>query len=234
MVSSTLATVSSLCHECRGIGWIFIEGRGVKACRCRVQAVVDAQLARIPPEYEHLRLDGIKPAPARHRKQAPLWKAVRKNPDGCYLICGPSGAGKSALIWVLYRRAVERNRPAVAISLAELVEDYRRAEIARSENEYLPRLSPASLQTKSERWFVGLDDFHFGRPTRFAGEMIYRLLDAAYSYRHQLVVTSQLDRRRLEQHWAEAGEGYGRAIMRRVLEIEAAMYLTLFETNDKI
>jgi hypothetical protein len=57
------------------------------------------------------------------------------------------------------------------------------------------------------------------------------LLDAAYSYRHQLVITSQLDRRKLERHWAEAGDGYGQAIMRRVLEIDGAMYLTLFETD---
>jgi len=61
--------------------------------------------------------------------------------------------------------------------------------------------------------------------------MIHRLLDAAYSYRHQLVGAAQLDRRKLEQHWAEAGAGYGQAIMRRVSEINGATYLTLFETG---
>ena len=95
----------------------------------------------------------------------------------------------------------------------------------------MPELHPSKLQTRSDRWFVGIDDFHIGRPTRFAGEMIYRLLDAAYSYRHQLVVTAQLDRRKLEQHWAEAGVGYGQAIMRRVLEINGATYLTLFKID---
>jgi len=46
-----------------------------------------------------------------------------------------------------------------------------------------------------------------------------------------LVVTAHFDRRKLEQHWAEAGAGYGQAIMRRVSEINGATYLTLFETD---
>src|SRR5215470_13007672 len=165
-----------------------------------------------------------------------VWEKVRglaapvKSRGLCYLLCGQPGAGKSAVMWALYARAAEQNRPAVAMSLSELIEDFRRAETASYGDEYLPELHPSKLQTRSDRWFVGIDDFHIGRPTRFAGEMIYRLLDAAYSYRHQLVVTSQLDRRKLERHWAEAGAGYGQAIMRRVSEINGATYLTLFET----
>src|SRR5262245_9358794 len=80
---------------------------------------------------------------------------------------------------------------------ATLIEDLRRAETASYGDEYLPELHPSKLHTRSDRWFVGIDDFHIGRPTRFAGEMIYRLLNATYSYRHQLVVTAQLDRRKL-------------------------------------
>jgi hypothetical protein len=93
------------------------------------------------------------------------------------------------------------------MSLSEWIEDFRRAETTRCGNEYSPELHPSKLQTRSDRWFVGIDDFHIGRPTRFAGEMIYRLLDAAYSYRHQPAGATQLDRRKLEQHWAEACAG---------------------------
>lgn len=226
-VSLVSSADNFVCH-CDGTGWVFIEGKGVKECNCRIRAKTIRKLERIPPEYEHLRIESAGPDLKRHPKQPFLWQTVKKHPDQCYLICGQPGAGKSAVMWALYAHAAEQNRPAIAMSLPELIDDFRRAETAGYEDEYLPELHPSKLQTKSDRWFVGVDDFHIGRPTRFAGEMIYRLLDAAYSYRHQLVVTSQLDLRRLEQHWAEAGDGYGRTIMRRVSEINGATYLTLF------
>jgi hypothetical protein len=140
----------------------------------------------------------------------------------------PIRSRKTTILQALYARAVLLDRPAVAVSLANLLGDYRRAELAKYEDEYVPLLSPESLETRSDRWFVGLDNFHFGRPTRFAGEMIYRLLENAYAYRHQLVVTSQVDKEKREQHWAEAGAGYGAAIMRRVSEIEGAVCLSMF------
>lgn len=210
------------------MGWLQVEGRGVKECRCRLEERTARKLARTPIEYESLRLEEIEPDIKRHPKQTLLWQTVRAWPDHCYLVCGRGGAGKSAVMWSLYRRAVEQNRPAIVMSLAELIEDYKHAEISRFEDGYIPQLAPAALKTKCERWFIGIDDFHVGRATRFAGEMIYRLVDAAYSYRHQLVVTSQLDKRKLQQHWEEAGVGYGGAIMRRVLEIEGSTYLTMF------
>jgi hypothetical protein len=229
-VSLTASTDNFVCH-CEGTGWILIEGKGVKECGCRIRTKTIRKLERIPPEYEHLRIESVAPDLKRHPRQSFVWQTVKKHPDLCYLLCGQPGAGKSAVLWALYARAAEQNRPAVAMSLSELIEDFRRAETASYGDEYMPKLHPSKLQTRSDRWFVGIDDFHVGRPTRFAGEMIYRLLDAAYSYRHQLVVTAQLDRRKLEQDWAEAGVGYGQAIMRRVLEINGATYLTLFKID---
>ena len=198
-VSLTVSTDNFVCH-CEGTGWILIKGRGVKECSCRILAKTIRKFKRIPPEYEHLRIESVAPDLKRHPRQSFVWQAVKKHPDQCYLICGQSGAGKSAVMWALYARAAEQNRPAVAMSLPELIEDFKRAETASHGDEYWPELHPSKLQTRSDRWFVGIDDFHIGRPTRFAGEMIYRLLDAAYLYRHQLVVTAQLDRRKLEHN----------------------------------
>jgi DNA replication protein DnaC len=230
--SLTASTGNSVCH-CQETGWVVVEGKGAKECGCRVRAKAIRRLERIPPEYEHLRLESVALDLKRHPRQAFVWQRVKRHPEQCYLICGQPGTGKSAVMWALYAHAVEMGRPAVAMSLSELIEDFRRADAVGYHNEYLPELHPSKLQTRSERWFIGIDDFHLARPTRFAAEMTYRLLDAAYSYRHQLVVTSQLDLKKLERHWAEAGDGYGEAIMRRVLEIHGATYLTLPETNGK-
>ena len=219
-----------VCH-CQGTGWVVVEGKGAQECGCRILAKTTRKLERIPPEYEHLRIERVAPDLKRHPNQADVWQRVKRQPDQCYLICGRPGTGKSAVMWALYAHAARQGRPALAKSLCALIEDFRRAETAGYRNGHLPELHPSKLQTRSDRWFIGIDDFHLGRPTRFAGETIYRLLDAAYSYRHQLVVTSQLDLSELERHWARAGDGYGKAILRRVLEIHGATYLTLPETE---
>src|SRR5262245_34146123 len=104
---------------CDGTGWLLIENSGVKECFCRLQARLAPRLEQIPPEYEHLRLESISPNLKRHPRQSSVWQTVKAHPDRCYLICGRPGAGKSAVMWALYARAVEQNRPAVAMSLSE-------------------------------------------------------------------------------------------------------------------
>jgi ABC-type multidrug transport system fused ATPase/permease subunit len=126
-----------LCSECRDLGWLFIDGHGVKECMCRVQARIARRLERIAPECGGLRLEVVTPDLNRHPRQALIWKTVRNNPDG-HLICGRSGAGKTTILQALYSRAVLLDRPAVAVSLANLLGDYRRAELAKYEDEYVP------------------------------------------------------------------------------------------------
>ena len=132
-----------------------IGGKGVKECGCRIRAKAIRKLERIPPEYEHLRIESVAPDSKRHPMQDFVWQTVKKHPDQCYLIRGQPGAEKSAELWALYARAAEQNRPAVAMSLSEWIEDFRRAETTRCGNEYLPELHPSKLQTGSDRWFVG-------------------------------------------------------------------------------
>lgn len=217
----------AFCGNCIS-GWLYGDWHGLKECPCRTRGGINRQLDRIPLEYRDLRIEDIKPDRKRHPQQPMIWRAVKSNPGGCYLICGPSGAGKSAVMWALYRWATLSGRPAIAMSLADLIEDYRRAEIAPYEDDYVPALSLSNLQAGGARWFIGIDDFHLARATRFAGETTYRLMNMIYSNQHQLVITSRRDKDDLERHWDKAGEGRGVEIMRRVLEIKEATYLPMF------
>src|SRR5262245_13804201 len=102
-VSLTAPTDNFVCH-CEGAGWILIEGKGVKECGCRIRAKTIRKLERIPPEYEHLRIESVAPDLKRHPRQSFVWQTVKKHPDLCYLLCGQPGAGKSAVLWALYAR----------------------------------------------------------------------------------------------------------------------------------
>jgi hypothetical protein len=54
----------------------------------------------------------------------------------------------------LYARAVLLDRPAVAVSFANLIDDYRRAELAKYKDEYVPVITPTNLATRSDMWFA--------------------------------------------------------------------------------
>src|SRR5581483_7419547 len=145
LVSLNPSTNHFVCH-CQGTGWVVVEGKGAQECGCRIRAKIIRKLERIPPEYEHLRIESVAPDLKRHPKQAFVWQTVKRHPDRCYLLCGRSGVGKSAVMWALYAHAVEQYRPAVAMSLSELIEDFRRAEAVGYQNEYLAELYPSKLR----------------------------------------------------------------------------------------
>jgi hypothetical protein len=84
------------------------------------------------------------------------------------------------------------------------------------------------LRSNSRRWLVFLDEFEKARPTEFAGEQLFLLMDAVYTYRHQLVVASNLGKDDLRARWSQASEQYGLSIMRRLLELDGLVYHEMF------
>jgi DNA replication protein DnaC len=96
--------------------------------------------------------------------------------------------------------------------------DFRRLELGVADGETLkpPRVSVEALRRPHNRWFLFLDEFEKARPTEFAAEQLFGLLDAAMSFKHQLIITSNLKTDELRQHWSRASEVYGTSIMTRV------------------
>lgn len=213
------------CEECKDIGWKFGDWRGAKKCECLKARQRAKLLDRIPPEYRGLDLDTIQPDPGRHEGQASLVDALRADPDMSLLLCGRVGCGKSLFGWLLYRRAIEQERPAVAIPLAELLGQFRRYECG---SDQLPVVTSEDLRDGSRRWLIFLDEFDKARPTEFAGEQLFLLMDAIYTYRHQLVVTSNLGKDDLRIHWSQASDMYGVSIMRRLLELDGLSWKEMF------
>lgn len=206
-------------------GWIVIEGQGAKRCECLASARRQRLLDRIPPEYRDFDLATIEPDETRHPKQAALLAAIRENPQTSLLLSGRVGCGKSLFGWLCYKAAIEQNRVAVALPLAELLLQFRRYETG---GDTLPDITFESLRTDKRRYFLFLDEFDKARPSEFAGEQLYMLMDAIYTYRHQLVVTSNVDKDGLRQHWSRASEQYGASIMRRLLELENMTRVEMF------
>lgn len=223
------------CQACGGIGAVErfddeSKSRGWDQCECVKSQNRRRKLERIPPEYRLLSLATIRPRPELHEKQDNLIPILQAEPHASYLLSGKNGCGKSLAGWLLYRKAVEDGRPVAAMPVASLLAEYRACE---RDATRLPSVHPEDLRQRSgetlkDRWFIFLDEFDKARASEFAGEMLFLLMDAIYSYRHQLVVTTNLKTKDLQAHWARSGDTYGPSIMRRVLELDGLIEADMF------
>lgn len=213
------------CDGCGDTGWIIVEGRGAKRCDCLTIAVQQRLLSRIPPEYRDFDLLTIQPDLSRHPKQAALIGAIKADSDMSLLLTGRVGCGKSLFGWLFYKMAVEAGRPAVALPLAELLLQFRRHEMG---GDGKPSVTFEDLRTDRKRYLLFLDEFDKARPSEFAGEQLFLLMDAVYTYRHQLIVTSNLTTDDLRSHWSRASEQYGVSIMRRLIEMDGMTRVEMF------
>lgn len=212
------------CEKCQDLEWV-VTARGAKQCDCLQTKLRTRLLERIPAEYRAFDLATIEPDVNRHPGQASLVEFLRSAPDRSLLLCGRVGCGKSLFGWLLYKRAVEDGRPAVAAPLAELMAEYRRYECG---GDKLPSVISADLRSDKRRWLIFLDEFDKARASEFATEQLFLLLDAVYAGRHQLIVTSNVDKDGLRSHWSRESEQYGVSIMRRLLELDGMARKEMF------
>lgn len=212
------------CPNCLD-GWIVVEGEGARRCECLRNKIRARALARIPTIYQKLTLETIAADPTRHTDQGLIISAMRRQPETSFAFFGANGCGKSLFGWLLYRRAVDSNRFAVGLPLAELLEQFRGYE---RDPDKLPSIGPSDLRQDKRRYLVFLDEVEKARPSEFAAEMLFRLVDAAYSFDHQLVIASNQTPDELSAHWAKNGGTYGPSIVRRIMEMRNGIEVPMF------
>ncbi len=182
-------------------------------------------MAKIPVEYRNFDLVTIEPLPDKHEKQATLFATVKADPALSLFLSGKNGSGKSLLGWLVYKRAAEEGRPVVFLTMSEMLRQFREWEL---DPEKLPIVDSVSLRESKARWLIVLDEAEKARPTEFASEKLCELLDAVYSHRHQLIVTSNFDANQLREHWSKQNPVYGASIMRRIMELDGLIQVEMF------
>lgn len=199
----------------------YIEGRGVRRCECRLRKIRELKLNAIPPKFAGLTLDTLTPRTDLHIKQAEIVKAIQANPFQSYFFGGRFGTGKSVFMWTLYRHAIEQNAPKVVVcTLAELLAEFRASIQASINHEMpiIPRLNAEELRQNHIRYSIFLDDIDKARPTEYAAEQLFEIVNAIYEYQHQVVVTTNLTLGECVNHFDRADERFGGAIVRRLIE----------------
>lgn len=194
---------------------------GARFCKCRLAKIRADRLSKIPPKFAQFHLSTLEPDVNIHPAQAELIPFIKANPNHSYLLAGKFGCGKSLMMWLLYRHAIkETSRKVVVCTLAELLQEFRAFIQSSMNNETpkIPRLNAADLKQTEQPYSIFLDDIDKARPTEYAAEQFFEIVNAIYEYRHQLVVTTNLRIRELSDHFDRADERFGGAIVRRLTD----------------
>lgn len=218
------------CEACGDLGWI--DGR---RCACFERRRAADKLARLNRRYARFAehdLATLAPRPDLHPRQAQLVPMIQADPGVSLVMFGGTGTGKTLIGYCLAKRAITEGRPVYAITLAELLKQYRdqarNAEAPVTVDAELIRESPA-------RPLVFLDEIDKARPSEFAGEMLFQLANAIYDTNAQVIVCANLPKSDLIAHWDRAGDAdgersqYGAPILRRFLDVEGAWEVNFFE-----
>lgn len=206
-------------------GWVVEAGKGARQCECLKKKIRQRALDRIPAIYRNLTLETVKADFSRHSMQGLVITEMKRRPETSFAFFGANGCGKSMFGWLLYRKAVEAGRSAVGLPLAELLEQFRTYE---RNPEKLPDVTPGDLRQNRRRYLIFLDEIEKARPSEFAGEMLFRLIDAAYSFNHQLIIASNSAPDELSSHWSTNGGTYGPSIVRRIMEMQDGVEVPMF------
>lgn len=192
---------------------------GVKRCACQQAAYVSRALERIPRAFGTPDLMTIEPRPDLYPKQASVIKYLQANPAESYLLAGDNGTGKTFLAFALYAQAARSGRRVVALTIQTLLEQFRRVSVgdaAPNGEAYCADISMSDLQQNRTKYTLLLDEFEKARPSEFASEMLYGLVDAAWKHEHQLIVTTNMRIDELAERWSRIDAVYGRSIAKRI------------------
>jgi IstB-like ATP binding protein len=213
------APVRHECWRCHDTGFN-VGTCGARRCTCGRRKIVRNALLQIPPRFGNPKLSRLVPDPNRHPRQSLVISTLKLNPDRSYLLCGENGTGKTHFAWALYRHALAKGRRVIGCSVRELLEDYRKAVTSGGTETdatiFRPRVLPDDLKVRGIDWTILLDEFEKARPSEFAVEMLFALLDAAYQFQHQLILTSNFSVDKLIAHWGRLDEVWGKFIVRRL------------------
>lgn len=134
---------------------------------------------------------------------------------------GAIGVGKTHVAAALVGDAISHDTEGVMISGVAMLDriraSYDDSGLVKPECvDVIGRLSRVPV--------LALDDLGKERFTAWAAERFYALIDARYSAKLPLVVTTNCTPRELEKHWAASGmdDAYGPALVRRIAEMTGA------------
>lgn len=191
MVSASLESPAA-CPFCKGFGLLESEGgRKLVPCRCREGAGREARrrAARIPERYRNCTLTNYRPQePSQERAKATARRFVADYPavDLGLLFTGPVGVGKTHLAAAILAELVDTSGlHGVFCDFTDLL-----ARIQATFSKGSEESEDDVLQIYREADLLILDELGARRPTDWARDVLYGLLNTRYNRKRLTILTT--------------------------------------------
>ena len=187
-------------NECDGDGWLVDDAtRTATPCRCRAQrqaAIRTRSLTReIPERYRHIgpsspeveELAARAPSQVRVARRFSETVSQRLDAGEGLGFHGSVGTGKTMLAFMITKAALDAGRTAAVFSFPRLlaaIRDSYRDDASDGYGAFLDRLVSVDL--------LQLDDLGAERPTEWAAEQIFLVIDGRYEAKRSVVYTTNL------------------------------------------
>jgi DNA replication protein DnaC len=193
---------------------------GAVECGCKRRSRLRSFRLSLPPEFRKANLPRLKPRYDCHPSQADAIAFVKAAPLASYAFCGRNRAGKSHIAWCLVRNAYLKGAKVAACNLSQLLDEYRAGEKPTDEGQVVPRptVLASDLTIRNTPYCLMLQEFDKPRPTQYATERLFELIDTAFNYQHQIIITSNQSLSELAGYWSQHGFRYGNGIVSRIRE----------------
>lgn len=186
--------------------------------------ILNKKLERIPFLYREAVIETMQPIFERHELQAVVIEKLKEDPLGSYGFAGTFGCGKTHFYWALYRAAAVNKQRIIADTFSGLLDDFKRKF---EKKDHRSKISAEDLSQNQTRYSLFLDDLDKAKPSEYAAEQLFELINAAQAWGHQIVWTSNLNADDLQDHFDKADKRFGGAIVRRLCD-PPARYIEMF------
>ncbi len=169
-----------------------MEGKGVRRCACRREAIIREKLKVILKDWPKYAQSSLDQNP-RSVAQENAFVALRENPRGSYFITGYYSRGKTHLLVAQYRQLIMQGARCELRSARDLMEELRKAETPAQNDKEVFESPVLQLVNLSEAGHLFIDDIEKApNQTNFRAEMIFDLLDTIQRRQLAITVTSNL------------------------------------------
>jgi DNA replication protein DnaC len=212
------------CPQCRGTGWEFVQGRGVRRCECRRSSSALVEAARIPKRYEKCAFESYFALNPSQEAAVALSKQVADSYPSFeigLLMLGTCGVGKTHLAVSILRALLEKNIGCLFYDFRDLLKEIQESWNSATQTSEMEVLAPVY-----DAEVLVLDELGASKPTEWVKDTMTHIINKRYNDKKVTIFTSNYLDQKSNQYDETLQERVGVRLRSRLHEMCKVISIT--------